>query len=109
MATKDTRNRYKVAKGGVDGGWCIVDTAETPSEHNYHGVVAYGFRNEAEAQAECALYNVRTAVRPSARNFLLQQRGLTISSSPLASWRSATWLGSRPRCAHRHRCGSERR
>jgi len=33
-------NRYKVAKSGSDGGWCIIDTTEAP------------FDSEAEAKIE---------------------------------------------------------
>jgi hypothetical protein len=48
--------QYRVASFGADD-WCIIDTNEEPSEHNYYGMVVYGFPSEADAKRECMLYN----------------------------------------------------
>jgi hypothetical protein len=51
-------DRYKVKTFGPDD-WCIIDTTEVPTEHNYYGMVSYGFFSAQDADKECAFLNAQ--------------------------------------------------
>jgi hypothetical protein len=45
----ETTMRLKVKTFGPDD-WCVINLDEEPSEHNYYGMVAFGFVSNDEAE-----------------------------------------------------------
>jgi hypothetical protein len=53
-----TNPRY-IAKPFGANDWCVIDTTDAPSAHNYYGMVAFGFDSEQQAAEECTFLNAQ--------------------------------------------------